>query len=233
MPVDFPEMPFLDFFGASPVDDLDLSLCDDSLFMDGFNFPESAETSPSTSGRCSPFEDDAFLSFNPLETVHECDSLLSELFEISEQRDTLSDDFLFPFDDNSTSGLSDDDSSAKSLKMKVPKKKGRRPNPIDLSALKPAKVRKNSASSLPSTPSSPCSSPVEGETVKRDSHNVSERQRRRDLKVSFQKLRLCIPAVAEDPRVHTGQILKQAIDFIRHLQQEEAKLINAKTALLF
>jgi hypothetical protein len=93
MPVDFPEIPFLDFFGASPVDDLDLSLCDDSLFMDGFNFPESAETSPSTSGRCSPFEDDAFLSFNPLETVHECDSLLSELFEISEQRDTLSGKF--------------------------------------------------------------------------------------------------------------------------------------------
>jgi hypothetical protein len=64
----------------------------------------------------------------------------------------------------------------------------------------------------------------EFETFKRVSHNVSERQRRQDLKRSFDTLRSSIPAVADKPRVHTGQILRSAHECILELQREEREM---------
>jgi hypothetical protein len=71
----------------------------------------------------------------------------------------------------------------------------------------------------------------EFETFKRVSHNVSERQRRQDLKRSFDTLRSSIPAVADKPRVHTGQILRSAHECILDLQREERE-IEARLAHL-
>eukprot|EP00054_Salpingoeca_dolichothecata_P031378 m.263318 g.263318 ORF g.263318 m.263318 type:complete len:312 (-) comp26878_c0_seq1:142-1077(-) len=74
--------------------------------------------------------------------------------------------------------------------------------------------------------------PVSQEVLnKRDSHNISERHRRRELKNSFQSLRMNIPAISSNPRVHTGQILKHAIEYIRELREQEAALMAAKECL--
>jgi hypothetical protein len=59
---------------------------------------------------------------------------------------------------------------------------------------------------------------------KRDSHNVSERMRRQDLKKSFNTLRSYVPAIAENSRVHTGSILRNTIEYVRHLQAEEQRI---------
>eukprot|EP00051_Salpingoeca_urceolata_P026133 m.476197 g.476197 ORF g.476197 m.476197 type:complete len:460 (+) comp20466_c0_seq1:304-1683(+) len=67
---------------------------------------------------------------------------------------------------------------------------------------------------------------------KRDSHNVSERMRRQDLKTGFDLLRETVPTVAAAPRAHTGAILKAAIDHILELQREERELLQAKAALI-
>lgn len=66
---------------------------------------------------------------------------------------------------------------------------------------------------------------------KRDSHNVSERMRRKDLKNSFHDLRTEIPEIKDNSRVHTGQILKHAIDYIAELQRQDAEFEAAKAAL--
>lgn len=61
-------------------------------------------------------------------------------------------------------------------------------------------------------------------TDKRDSHNISERQRRRELKVSFDALRSEVPSVRDDSRVHTSTVLQMAIDYVRQLQSEDEQL---------
>jgi len=72
---------------------------------------------------------------------------------------------------------------------------------------------------------------VEAVKAKRESHNTSERQRRQALKKSFEDLRVLIPRVASEPRIHTGQILKAAIDYVSELRREEASLAAAKAKL--
>jgi len=62
-----------------------------------------------------------------------------------------------------------------------------------------------------------------GAANKRDSHNISERHRRSELKQSFEALRSEIPDISSLHRVHTGGILKHAIDYIRQLEREEAE----------
>jgi hypothetical protein len=90
---------------------------------------------------------------------------------------------------------------------------------------------------------------------KRESHNVSERQRRQvrpapapgglparatqhcglhacqALKDSFDSLRVLVPSIADDFRAHTGQILEETISYIRELQQTEVTLQEEKEAL--
>jgi hypothetical protein len=67
---------------------------------------------------------------------------------------------------------------------------------------------------------------------KRDSHNVSERQRRAELKKSFEALRKQVPEIADIPKAHTGQILRETISYVNALRQEEQAAAAAKAALL-
>lgn len=67
--------------------------------------------------------------------------------------------------------------------------------------------------------------------AKRESHNLSERHRRLAMKESFDQLRQLIPEVASNERVHTGQILKAAIDYMRQLQAEDQRLMLEKEQL--
>lgn len=60
--------------------------------------------------------------------------------------------------------------------------------------------------------------------VKRDSHNVSERFRRAELKTSLDELRALVPSVKDDSRVHTSTILQETIAYIRSLEQEDLEL---------
>lgn len=62
---------------------------------------------------------------------------------------------------------------------------------------------------------------------KRASHNVSERQRRQEMKKCFDRLRVCIPALEDNPRVHTGEVLKCAYDTIVALRDEEESMLAA------
>jgi hypothetical protein len=68
-------------------------------------------------------------------------------------------------------------------------------------------------------------------SAKRESHNLSERHRRLAMKESFDSLRKLIPEIAANDRVHTGQILKAAIDFVHAMQREEAELCREKELL--
>eukprot|EP00054_Salpingoeca_dolichothecata_P037084 m.9661 g.9661 ORF g.9661 m.9661 type:complete len:436 (-) comp7239_c1_seq1:142-1449(-) len=61
-----------------------------------------------------------------------------------------------------------------------------------------------------------------GITDKRLLHNISERQRRADLKSNLDVLRCAIPEIAQQPRIHTSQILSTAISYIRALKEEDA-----------
>lgn len=67
---------------------------------------------------------------------------------------------------------------------------------------------------------------------KRDSHNVSERMRRHDLKLSFDMLRDAVPGLIDARRAHTGAILKAAIDHIRVLEEEDRQLASEKAKLV-
>jgi hypothetical protein len=189
---------------------LELDLAEYNMFTDILpDSPiESACTTPLASGRSSPSSD--LLDF-PLPAD------LSEIFAnpqaLEQSFAAFSEDRSFSVVDESSSGLSDDDSKME-LKMKpAQKKRGRRPNSM---LARPVHAR-SAADEL---------------CFKRSSHNVSERQRRKDLKSSFQALRACIPSIADDSRVHTGHILKQAIELIQQLKAEEARLLTAKARLL-
>lgn len=59
---------------------------------------------------------------------------------------------------------------------------------------------------------------------KRNTHNVLERKRRNDLKMSYQQLREAIPALAANERAPTGQILLHAVEAIAAMVADEARL---------
>jgi len=67
---------------------------------------------------------------------------------------------------------------------------------------------------------------------KRDSHNISERNRRQELKLSFNVLQNIVPNLISAARAHTGTVLKETIAYIVALQQQEEQLIAAKNTLL-
>lgn len=98
---------------------------------------------------------------------------------------------------------------------------------------RPPGRRPSSESGSSTSSGSPPSKRSKPEAVKakRESHNTSERQRRQALKSSFEDLRVLVPAVAAEPRIHTGQILRAAIDYLEELRHEEAALVAAKAKL--
>lgn len=78
--------------------------------------------------------------------------------------------------------------------------------------------------------SSPRSSDSE-ENDKRRTHNVLERQRRNELKLSFFSLRDQIPEVANNEKAPKVVILKKATEYVLSMQEEEERLVQ-ETELL-
>ncbi|NXP67051.1 MYC protein, partial [Chloropsis cyanopogon] len=78
--------------------------------------------------------------------------------------------------------------------------------------------------------SSPRSSDSE-ENDKRRTHNVLERQRRNELKLSFFALRDEIPEVANNEKAPKVVILKKATEYVLSIQSEEHRLIAEKEQL--
>ena len=65
---------------------------------------------------------------------------------------------------------------------------------------------------------------------RRHTHNVLERKRRNDLKISYQILRETLPSLAGNDKAPTVQILRSAIDEVHSLQKDEGDLIDAVAA---
>ncbi|NXQ03727.1 MYC protein, partial [Vidua macroura] len=79
-----------------------------------------------------------------------------------------------------------------------------------------------------------CSSPRTSdseENDKRRTHNVLERQRRNELKLSFFALRDEIPEVANNEKAPKVVILKKATEYVLSIQSEEHRLIAEKEQL--
>ncbi|KAJ4925406.1 hypothetical protein JOQ06_018138 [Pogonophryne albipinna] len=79
-----------------------------------------------------------------------------------------------------------------------------------------------------------CSSPRMSDTEdydKRRTHNVLERQRRNELKLSFFALRDEIPEVANNEKAAKVVILKKATECIYSMQSDEQRLLSVKEQL--
>ncbi|XP_017261833.1 transcriptional regulator Myc-A [Kryptolebias marmoratus] len=79
-----------------------------------------------------------------------------------------------------------------------------------------------------------CSSPRTSDTEdydKRRTHNVLERQRRNELKLSFFALRDEIPEVANNEKAAKVVILKKAAECICSMQSDEQRLVSLKEQL--
>lgn len=79
-----------------------------------------------------------------------------------------------------------------------------------------------------------CSSPRTSDTEdydKRKTHNVLERQRRNELKLSFFALRDEIPEVANNEKAAKVVILKKATECIYSMQSDEQRLLSLKDQL--
>ncbi|XP_039191759.1 myc proto-oncogene protein isoform X1 [Crotalus tigris] len=79
-----------------------------------------------------------------------------------------------------------------------------------------------------------CSSPRTSdseENDKRRTHNVLERQRRNELKLSFFALRDQIPEVANNEKAPKVVILKKATEYVLSIQSEEHRLLAEKELL--
>ncbi|XP_044075690.1 transcriptional regulator Myc-2-like isoform X3 [Siniperca chuatsi] len=104
-------------------------------------------------------------------------------------------------------------------------------------AQQPAGKRIKSGSSCPAAPRQSggrrCWSPrSDGEDDdKRRTHNVLERQRRNELKMSFLTLRDEVPAVANNDKAAKVVILKKATEFIMEIREDERRLLTTKDEL--
>uniref|UniRef100_A0A665UR03 Transcriptional regulator n=1 Tax=Echeneis naucrates TaxID=173247 RepID=A0A665UR03_ECHNA len=78
-----------------------------------------------------------------------------------------------------------------------------------------------------------CSPRSDGEDSedRRRTHNVLERQRRSELKMSFLALRDEIPAVANNDKAAKVVILKRAAEFISEIREDERRLLTMKDEL--
>ncbi|KAF3698541.1 Transcriptional regulator Myc-B [Channa argus] len=66
---------------------------------------------------------------------------------------------------------------------------------------------------------------------RRKTHNVLERQRRNELKMSFLALRDEVPAVAKNDKAAKVVILKKATEFVVELRKDERRLLTTKDEL--
>ncbi|KAM7400013.1 hypothetical protein PAMA_004615 [Pampus argenteus] len=95
----------------------------------------------------------------------------------------------------------------------------------------PAGKRIKSESALRQSGGHRCWSPAPDDDDKRRTHNVLERQRRIELKMSFLLLRDQIPALANNEKAAKVVILKKATEFITEIQEEEKRLRAMKDEL--
>merc|ERR550525_2125525 len=69
----------------------------------------------------------------------------------------------------------------------------------------------------------------EGEA--RQIHNQMERQRRNELKVSFDKLKIVLPELAASDKASKQQILDKAVDTVQMIKSTELSLMNRRNSL--
>jgi len=69
----------------------------------------------------------------------------------------------------------------------------------------------------------------EGEA--RQIHNQMERQRRNELKLSFDKLKTVLPELAASDKASKQQILDKAVDTVRMIKSTELALMNRRNSL--
>merc|ERR1712203_393252 len=69
----------------------------------------------------------------------------------------------------------------------------------------------------------------EGEA--RQIHNQMERQRRNELKVSFDKLKTVLPELAASDKASKQQILDKAVDTVQMIKSTELSLMNRRNSL--
>lgn len=69
----------------------------------------------------------------------------------------------------------------------------------------------------------------EGEA--RQIHNQMERQRRNELKLSFDKLKLVLPELAASDKASKQQILDKAVDTVQMIKSNEQALMNRRNSL--
>ncbi|KAF1383176.1 hypothetical protein PFLUV_G00128580 [Perca fluviatilis] len=106
------------------------------------------------------------------------------------------------------------------------------PSPAPALRPAPGKRMKSESSGGGSSPSpSPRSDSGSDDGAKRRTHNVLERQRRNELKMSFVALRDEVPAVAGNDKAAKVAILKTATEFIFEIREDERRLVAAKDAL--
>ncbi|KAM6989458.1 transcriptional regulator Myc-B-like isoform 2-T2 [Tautogolabrus adspersus] len=74
-------------------------------------------------------------------------------------------------------------------------------------------------------------SDAEDNEDKRRTHNVLERQRRNELKMSFLTLRDEIPALEKNDRAAKVVILKKATEYIEEIREDERRLLTTKEEL--
>ena len=90
--------------------------------------------------------------------------------------------------------------------------------------LSPAKSNRSSRSPTSSVTSSSSSSTANNIRFQRDPHNSMERQRRVDLRVNFDKLKLVVPDVSSLEKASKLTILNKAANYCRLLSTSEARL---------
>ncbi|XP_053322808.1 myc proto-oncogene protein [Spea bombifrons] len=104
---------------------------------------------------------------------------------------------------------------------------------MDYPASKRAKLESNTRV-LKQITNRKCSSPRlsdSEENDKRRTHNVLERQRRNELKLSFFALRDQIPEVANNEKAPKVVILKKATEYVLSMRQEEERLLREEEQL--
>ncbi|XP_049888481.1 transcriptional regulator Myc-B-like isoform X1 [Epinephelus moara] len=100
-------------------------------------------------------------------------------------------------------------------------------------AVKRIKMESSCSALRPSGGRRCCSPRSDGEDNddKRRTHNVLERQRRNELKMSFMTLRDEVPVVANNDRAAKVVILKKATEYICEIREDERRLLTMKEAL--
>ncbi|XP_075067814.1 myc proto-oncogene protein [Mixophyes fleayi] len=100
---------------------------------------------------------------------------------------------------------------------------------VDYPSSKRAKLEANGRVLKQISNNRKCSSPRSSdneENDKRRTHNVLERQRRNELKMSFFALRDQIPEVANNEKAPKVVILKKATEYVISMQEDERRLIR-------